>query len=355
MGRFSARMRTNLEWVKSNAESVVAVGLAVTMSVLGLVDVIPTELVSKVIPLTLGVVAYAMLRDRWRQESVNAEIQQTIADVAATLQTLDERVAGIAPVGGVLERTQRMLDDMAVVRFAVGAEVSEALAKARIGTDRWAFKGGTGAHTRVVTLPDCLKQAHRDGRDFQARIEILDPTDLDVCHRYAALYRTLAEGEHDDALTWTAKGTQIELYATILAACWYKQRLRQFLDIEVALTSSVSMFRWDLSAHYLIVTQRGPRFPAMIVQRGQPYYDSWRTELQTSFNECRRVPIERAPRVPLDQEPSPDEVRILFEVLGLDMPDDYDNADVQIIIEKALRDSNPFLRGAGDNLARGAA
>ncbi|MFF3223556.1 hypothetical protein ACFYV7_12255 [Nocardia suismassiliense] len=355
MGRFSAQLRTDLEWIKSNAESVVAVALAVTMSVLGLVDVIPTDLVSKVIPLTLGVVAYAMLRDRWRQESVNTEIRQTITEVAGTLRDLHERVATLTPVEGVLERTQRTLDDLAAVRFAVGTEVSEALTKARQGTERWTFKGGTGAHTRVVTLPDCLKQAHHDGRDFHARIEILDPTDLDVCQRYAALYRTLAEGENDDALTWTGKGTQIELYATILAVCWYKQRLRQFLDIEIALTSSVSMFRWDMSSRYLIVTQRGPRFPAMIVQRGQPYYDSWRTELQTSFHECRRVPIERAPRVPLDQEPTVAEVRTLFEVLGLDIPDDYDDADVQVIIEKALRDSNPFLRGAGDNLARGVA
>ncbi|MEV2220840.1 hypothetical protein AB0E01_13270 [Nocardia vinacea] len=336
-------------WVKANVESMVAVVLAVAMSVLGLVDVIPTDLVSKVIPLTLGVIAFAMLRDRWRQETVNAEIQTTITTVGGTLREVNERMERIPSINEL----QQTLDGLSTVRFVIGAEVTDVLEEARTGTDRWIFKGGTGTHTRVVTLPVCIRQAQRDHRQLKVRLEILDPTKREVCDRYAQLYKALAD-EDDDARTWDAKGTQIELYATILAACCHKQQLGRLLDIEIALTSSVSMFRWDLSSRYLILTQRGPRFPAMVVEKGRPYYDSWDFELGTSFDECRRVPIEHARNVPLREEPSIPEVRSLFEVLGLALPENYTDADVVDIITKALHDTRRPLRGAGDRLPRGA-
>jgi hypothetical protein len=347
MGRFLEQLKTNLAWFKDNAESVVALILAISMSVLGLVDLLPSDLVGKTIPLTLGVVAFAMLRERWRQESVSTLTHEAVTKVAKTLQLLHERGER---THAVLTSTQRVLDGLAAVRFAVGSEVSKVLAEARTGTDRWTFKGGTGAYMRVVTLPECLSEARRERRELQVQMEILDPTDLALCNRYAALYRTLAERDEDDAMTWTGKGTQIESYATILAACYYKQKLAHLLDIRIGLSSTVSTFRWDLSSRFLIVTQRGPRFPAMIVERGQLYYDSWNTELRTSFSECQSVPIERVLGIPLDDEPDMEGVRELFRRLSLDLSDDYQEVDVREIIEKALRDANPFVRGAGDNL-----
>ncbi|MBF6174834.1 hypothetical protein [Nocardia blacklockiae] len=350
MERLSTKARFNLLWIQSNAESAVALLLAVTMSVLGIVDLIPADLVSKVIPLTLGVVAFAVLRDRWRQESVNAEIQNTVNATDATLRRLHERLDQVMAMDGLLVSTQRALDGLAAVRFAIGEEVTDALARARAGTDRWFFRGGTGTHARVVTLPDCFRQAQEGRREVHVRMEILDPTDLDACNRYANLYRSLAWGKEDDAHSWTGEGTRIELYATILAACWFKKRAEGLMEIEVALTSSVSMFRWELSSNYLIVTQRGPRFPAMIFERGRPFYDSWAIELRTSFNEARRVPLERACTISLLPEPSVEVVPSLFRALGLDLPDDYGDEEIRLIIEKALRDDNPSLRGAGDNL-----
>jgi len=341
-----------LPWIKNNAESSVALVLAVTMSLLGLVDVVSAELVSKAIPLTLGVVAFAMLRERWRQESVNADMHESLKDVARTLELLHERVERIAGMDRVLASTQQTLDGMAAVKMAAGAQVTEALTKARIGTDRWIFKGGTGTHTRVVTLPACLREASLGRRELVVRMEILDPTNLGLCDRYARLYRGLAEGEDDDALTWTGKGTQIESYATILACCWYKQQLEHLLNVEIGLSSTLSTFRWDLSSRYLIVTQRGPRFPAMIVERGRPYYDSWNIELRMSLGECRKVQMDRALDVRLDEVPSPADVRELFRRVDVALPDDYDDADIESIVEKALRDTNPFVRGAGDNLTR---
>jgi hypothetical protein len=316
-------MKQFLIWVKANAESAIALGLAVFISVLGLVDLVPADLIGKAIPLTLGVLAFAMLRERWRQETVNTELHKSIKET---------------------------LDGLAAVRIAAGIEATEALARARAGTDRWIFKGGTGTHTRVVTLPECLREVRRVRRVFRVRMEILDPTDLELCNRYARLYQGLAEDEHDDARSWTGKGTQIESYATILAGCWYKQEFEHLLDIEIGLSGSLSTFRWDLSATHLIVTQRGPRFPAMIVEKGRSYYDSWDIELRTSFGECRQVRMERALEIPLGSAPKPERVRELFQRVKAPLPADYDDADVAAIVKKALNDTNPFVRGAGDNL-----
>jgi len=87
----------------------------------------------------------------------------------------------------------------------------------------------------------------------------------------------------------------------------------------------------------------------MIMESGLPYYDCWNTELLTSFGECRNVPIELVLESPLEG-PTTEEVRRLFRNLSLDLPEDYQEADIEEIIEKAVRDTNQFVRGAGDNL-----
>ncbi len=345
---FHARLVSGISWIRDNIESAIVLALTVTLSILGLLDPSRQDLLAKVIPPTLGVLAFSIMRDRWRQEAMNKQVQQSLAEVAPVLRELHERLDRTSTIDDVLTRTQRTLDSLSAVRFAKGDEVSEVLAVARTETDRWIFKGGTGAHTRVVTLPDCARRAHRNRRELLVRMEILDPTDHDLCARYAGLYRSLAEGADDDAHTWTAKGTQIEVYATIAAACWHKQQLPHLLDIKIGLTSSVSLFRWDLSTGFLVVTQRGPRFPAMIIERDRPYYDSWNIELRTSFAESRAVAIDRAASVRLDDEPTVGQIRELFDILDLALPTDFDDADVADIVTKALQDRDRAVRGAGD-------
>ena len=85
MGRLQELLKTNVNWAKDNAEGVVALILAVSTSILGIADLVSSELVTKAIPLTLAVVAFALLRDRWRQESVNADLQNAVAEAASTL------------------------------------------------------------------------------------------------------------------------------------------------------------------------------------------------------------------------------------------------------------------------------
>ena len=68
----------------------------------------------------------------------------------------------------------------------------------------------------------------------------------------------------------------------------------QLLDVEIGLSSSVTTFRWELSSSSMIMTQRGPRFPAMMIESSHPYYDCWSAELRISYQQARPVPIQNA-------------------------------------------------------------
>jgi hypothetical protein len=79
-----------------------------------------------VIVLTLAALAASMLHNRVRDETGSSQFQIQL---------------------------DKWLGDEAV-KVLNGAEISRELAEARRATNNWEFKGGTGAYTRAVTLPE---------------------------------------------------------------------------------------------------------------------------------------------------------------------------------------------------------
>lgn len=318
----------SLPWWRENVDTLAVIVVVVVMSALGTVDVISSATIVQTLPAVLGVFAIAILRDRSRSQSEGRQISKLLDAV---------------------RRTDSKIDGLSTLRMLHGNEVGEMLAKARRDTATWIFRGGTGTHTRVITIPDCIAIARPDRRVLQMRLEIIDPTDLDLCEEYARLYRRLALGPDDDAWTWTGDGTRRESFATVLAACWYKQRYAP-LQIDVGLASVISTFRYDMSAKYLIVTQRGPRFQAMLLPQGHAHYEYWRFELDMSFGRSRRLPIDTAAaRAPLGDPPDAEQTRGLFHELGIDLPADYDDDDVREIITRAtIMERDVPVRGAGE-------
>jgi hypothetical protein len=243
-------------------------------------------------------------------------------------------------------QAQQASEQTANLRVLRGDAISEALAAARHDTDIWMFKGGTGTFIRAVTLPECIQHARENGRTLIVRLEILDPTDDDLCEHYATFQRETSQPMGGTEDVWTVARTKEESFATILAACWHRQRYRP-LTMEISLSSTISTFRWELSSHYLIMTQliaqRNAQEPAMLIKRGSAYYDRYVTELRTSFEQSRILPIEQAARaVPLSDEPSTEETQRIFLALNLPLSSSYDDGSVSTIIRKAIRAKNSY-------------
>ncbi|MBT2209913.1 MULTISPECIES: hypothetical protein [Actinomadura] len=330
-------------WLGKNADAFIALILAITVAVLGVGVDLPheDEVTNSAILAVVGLLATSVLRDRGRRVPVEAEVRDTLRASSATLDELSGKLTHIETFEGVLADTKRALDETTIVRVISGAQVAQVLEEARRDTDRWIFKGGTGTYIRAKTLPETVAAARRDGRTLLFRLEIIDPTDVEVCEAYARHRRSSADGPDGTGEPWTLERTRKEAYATILAACWHKQRFGM-LDIDIGLARTMTTLRYDLSSSLIVVTRDNPRGQALVVDSTKFYYSWLSAELLTSLDQARRVPVEQARLAPLDDEPTVEEVRRLFEVIGIDMAQGYTDRDVIEIIRKALRPKDPY-------------
>lgn len=328
--------------IADHADGVLALVLALVVSILDLInDKVDAGVVNNAILLCLAVLSFAVLRDRWRRESAEREVRTALEGASASLRGLPERLERLDAIQDLVGTTRQALDAAAAVRTVAGSEVAHALEEARRTTDRWTFKGGTGTYMRAVTLPECVANARRERRTLLVRLEILDPADIEVCERYARFRATVSSKPDATGEDWTTARVRKESYATVLAACWYLQQY-SMLDIDIGLSSNMTRFRWDLSDKYVVMTQEDDRGAALVFDSGKFYYDCWTTELQMSREQARRVPIELAADVPLSSEPTSEEVRRLFLVLGLPLPEDFADTDLKAIVQKALHPMNPY-------------
>ena len=108
----------------------------------------------------------------------------------------------------------------------------------------------------------------------------------------------------------------------------------------VRLSSLITLFRWDMSRSRLIVTQRGPQFPALSFPRDSVHYNLWATELRNSMRQARRLPLENATR--LSETPTAAETRSLFAALGTPLPGDFGETKAEEIAKNALNHRDPY-------------
>ena len=289
-------------WLRANADGIVALLIAVTVGVLAVLDVLGTEKVNAAILLVLALLAATLLKDR---------------------------------------RSASRAADTSAVRQLSTLEVGQENAQARRHTDQWIFKGGTGTYLRAATLPECVEHARREQRPLRMQLEIIDPTDEALCTAYAQFRSSLSPGPDGTGETWTVLRTRKESFATVLAACWYRQRY-PFLTIEVGLSKVMSTFRWDLSSQNVIMTQDDPSHPALMFAKGKPYYRAYSRELVASFRQARRIDLDKASELQLSDEPTVEEIRKLFSMLELELPRSFTDRDIAEVTIKALRAKNPY-------------
>ncbi|MGR6921423.1 hypothetical protein ACU635_44875 [[Actinomadura] parvosata] len=339
-----AALKRTAPWAARNADGAIALTLAIVVGVLGIMpdeifgpqgDEIQRQLVTAATLVILALVATALLRDRARQ----APVEKTIT--SGVLAELPLRLARLEEIETLAHSTRRALDSLQLVRvLGSRQEIAQSHAEARRDTTRWSFKGGTGTYLRAVTLPACVAAARKDKRHLRVSVEIIDPTNVEVCETYAHYRRSLSDAPDGTGETWTTDRARKESYATILAAFWHRQRYG-LLDIEVGLSSTMTTFRWDLSSSRLIMTVEDPNM-AMTALADTFYYENCDTELRLSLEQARRVPLEMYKKVPLGDEPTIEEVQELFERIGVPLPRSYNGRDVVDIARKALRALDPY-------------
>ncbi|MGI5132545.1 hypothetical protein ACQEVB_37485 [Pseudonocardia sp. CA-107938] len=279
-------------WLRANAEAFLALAIAITFGVLTVLDVIgpDDDIINAAILLVLALLVATLLRDR--------------TTLGTALQTMN------------------------AVRLVSGSEVGPALAEARRDTDRWVHKGATGAHLRSVTLPACIELARQRRRPLRVQLEILDPTDTAACDEYAQFRSSLG------SRNWTREEVQLEVYATLFAVFWHRSRFT-FLSVDVGLSRTMSTLRVDLSANALVIGQEDPAGATLLVAAGRPHHAAYDRELVASFHQTRRVHLDAADELTFDDEPSTDDVRRLFRLLGIDLPATFSERDIVRIVQLA--------------------
>ncbi|MFE5806258.1 hypothetical protein OG444_06740 [Streptomyces sp. NBC_01232] len=314
MAAHMGRLERFVAWVLRNADVVVALGIAMAVGLLDIFgDVISDDVSSGATLVVLGLLATGSLVERVRRPA-----------------SIQEAMSG----------TRQALEDLAMVRSLSGNEVGEALRKARQQTNLWYFKGGTGTYLRAVTLPQCVSAAKEHRSQLNVKIDIVNPADERACAAYARFRQMFGVQRRGDE-PWTTDRVRRESYATVLAACWYQRQLTT-LEISVHLSAAVPTLRFDLSETCLIITQDDQSRVNLLVERGQPLYDYYVTELHQSREQATVLDLRVAS--PLGQEPTVDEVRALFDGLRLPLPRVFTDSDIGKIIEKALHAEDPYRR-----------
>ncbi|MDP9844853.1 hypothetical protein [Streptosporangium lutulentum] len=330
--------KQRLSWLRNEPEAgialLIAVGAAVVDLIADLVNPDMPSIVDKATLVVLALVATTLIRSRLRTGEVETELRRLLADSRGTLKQLPSRFDEVTESLG---QARQAIDQVSVVSLVAGSQVRAELVAASRNTNMWIFKGGTGTFIRAFTLPECVENCRVARRQLRMQLEIIDPENLTACEVYARFRRSLVTGRTDP---WSADRTRAESYATVLAASWYRKH-NDFLTIRVGLSSTMTTCRWDMAASRVVVTREDPTAPAMVAYHDKLYYSWCETELNSSFGQSRRIPIERVLTVPLGGEPSVDEVRDLFQVLGLSL-DSLDDSEVIDVTRRALQPEDPY-------------
>ncbi|WP_051760141.1 hypothetical protein [Herbidospora cretacea] len=325
--------KERLSWLRDEPEVGIAFLIAVAAAVYDVWDA-NADVVRKATLLVLALVAITLVRSRLRTGDLEIELRRTLSDSGDALRQVPERLAEVTEL---LERSRQAIDQMSVVSLLPGAQVRAELVAATQHTNTWVFKGGTGTFIRAFTLPECVENSRAARRQLQVQLEIIDPENDTACAVFARFRQSLVTGRADP---WTADRVRKEAYATILAASWYR-RHNDFLTLRIGLSSTMTTCRWDMSASRVIVTREDPTAPALVAYQGKLYYSWCETELNSSYAQSRRLPVENVLTAPLSDEPTVEEVRELFEVLGLSL-DALDDSEVADVTRRALRPAEPY-------------
>lgn len=266
---------------------------ATLLTILSVLDILPTALVGTATLGVLALVCFSMIRTNVDHDAMTTVVTR----LESAVSTLSENIRHIDGLHGVPHH-----------------KIGPALLGALTHTTFWRFKGGTGTYLRAETLPRLALSKERVVP--RVWIEIIDPSNRNCCKTYAD-YRTKirAHTTQNENEIWSHERVRIEGYATIIAALWYASNFNMM--IQIALSSTVSTFRYDMSDDFVIITNEERDSTALRAEEGSNFYDRFEAELDLSFNQARYVDLAKS-KLPVYFDGS-DVHHALCELLGRDV------------------------------------
>lgn len=215
-------------------------------------------------------------------------------------------------------------------------KIADELTKGRDKTDFWFFTGGTGIFTRAVTLPQLAKQARKSNKPIEIKLQILDPTNDDICEKYANYRRGLNTASNNRGL-WTKEYVRNHSIATIVKSAIISSH-EPLVEIEIGLKGSFSLFRLDLSSTSVIVTKEDPREVAFIFYRSSSSFNSYFHEFKETMKQTVLVKKYNT-SVSLDEL---DKDSLMIILRDLDFNFNLLDNDISLILELTKNAKNPY-------------
>ncbi|PGN53611.1 hypothetical protein CN978_30480 [Priestia megaterium] len=213
-------------------------------------------------------------------------------------------------------------------------EIREKLKEAREGDEYW-YSGGTGRHTRAVTLPEMALASRGSNTTKRLYMQILDPTNQNVLQAYVDYRNRVRTGANNP---WSLRRAQNELYATIISVYIWKKE-QSLLEFKIALKKEVSLFRFDLSSKLLVITKEDPSEPALFCMEGTFFHKAYKEELRLSLEQSRNLKTDVV-GFRFDELDVSNVVSLLNELGIYDV--NLDTNSLEEIVELTKRRENPY-------------
>jgi hypothetical protein len=313
-------LRRTFGWIGGNLDTLVALGTAIVATVAGVFGKLTSDQFSNAALAVLGLIAFAIIRDRGMRDTLKSEITK-LSLLISTKNQLE-----------VIPANQIQLDFEDAMR----------------GTDKWIYKGGGGTYLRAVTLKKMGEYAQKSRAPRRVKIQVINPNCVPVCEKYSMYRQSIASPRtENEEGKWDLIRVRQEAYATVLAACIFKTKF-PFLEIELTVSDTFTLFRYDLSSQHIIITQEDRTAPALKAQAGSAYYNAYLHDLDWCFKQGIPVNIEGIPLnivgVNCFETITRAQVKEIFKVIGLSDDAFLTDMCAGTIMIKALNAVNPYAK-----------
>ncbi len=151
-------------------------------------------------------------------------------------------------------------------------------------TESFTYYGHIARWSRSVTLAKLLKEANEEHITKSIDLIILNPNNKKLI-TYFANFGHGERGKGNDVKS--AKQVKVELFITILTVYNYNQE--SFLNINLYLSSHISLFRMDLTQNALVLTKPYSTEPALLFYKDTFFYKSYKEEIKIAKEQSKQL------------------------------------------------------------------